>query len=253
MAKEGKILEEEHIEEGISAVPDSRNESEGLEPEVGDSPASDRNMSGPEEVFVDTDVELEEKGTSEDDKAESGTKRQKKAKHAKRTSRKELLDLIGNKNELLIEMEDRLQDQEKDLKNKEDKLLRIAAEFENYKKRTRREWELLEKRAKAELITDILGVLDDFDRALEALGEREDHVADGVNLIVTSLKDVLKRAGLGEVEAIGQPFDPQFHEAVGETEDGDVESETVAYVVQKGYQLNEVLIRPAKVIVSKKK
>lgn len=252
MTKEDKMLQEEHIEEDISTRPHPRIEGEGLEPETEDSPASDRNMAGSKEVSDNIDGELEEDGASGDDEVKKGTKRHKKAKPAKRTSRKELLGLISNKNELLIEMKTRLQNQEKELKNKEDKLLRIAAEFENYKKRTRREWELLEKKAKAELITDILGVLDDFDRALEALGEREDHVADGVILIVTSLRDVLKRAGLGEVEALGQPFDPQFHEAVGETEDGEIEEGAVAHVVQKGYQLNGVLIRPAKVIVSKK-
>jgi molecular chaperone GrpE len=253
LTKEDKILEEAHIDEDISAGPDTRTEDEGLEPDAVDSPVSDRNMADSNEMSINAGGESKEDGTSGDDEAEKETKRHKKEKSAKRTSRKELVELISNKNELLIEMETRLRDHEKELKNKEDKLLRIAAEFENYKKRTRREWELLEKRAKAELITDILGVLDDFDRALEALGERDDHVADGVVLIVTSLKDVLKRAGLGEVEALGQQFDPQFHEAIGETEDGEVEEGAVAHVVQKGYRLNGVLIRPAKVIVSKKK
>ena len=253
MTKEDKILEKEHIEEGISAGSNPVTDGDELESEVGDNPASDKNMAGSKEVPVNADGKLEKDETSGNDEVESGTKRHKKAKPAKKTSRKELLGLISKKNELLIEMKTQLLNQEKELQNKEDKFLRIAAEFENYKKRTRREWELLEKKAKAELITDILGVLDDSDRALEALGERDDHVADGVVLIVKSLKDVLMRTGLVEVEALGQFFDPQFHEAVGETEDGEVEEGAVAYVVQKGYKLNDVLIRPAKVIVSKKK
>ena len=253
MSKEDKMLEEKQIDEDISAVSNPGTGNDGLETEDGDNSSSDKNMDDYIEILVNTEEEPEGDGASGNDEAESGTKKNKKVKPAKKTSRKELLGLISKKNDLLIKMETQKRDQQEELQNKEDKLLRIAAEFENYKKRTRREWELLEKKAKAELITDILGVLDDSDRALEALGERDDHVADGVVMIVKSLRDVLIRAGLGEVEALGQPFDPQFHEAVGETEDGEVEGGAVAYVVQKGYQLNDVLIRPAKVIVSKKK
>ncbi len=253
MTKEDKILQEEQIDEGLSVETEAASEDRESEPETGDSAACDRNIAGSEEASVHVDEGSEKEGATGDDKGESETKRHKKAKSAKKTSRKELFELISKKNDLLVEMESQLHGQEQELKNKEDKLLRIAAEFENYKKRTRREWDLLEKKAKAELITDILGVLDDFDRALEALGEREDHVADGVILIVKSLKDVLQRSGLAEVEALGQPFDPQFHEAVGETEEAEVEEGAVAHVVQKGYRLNDTLIRPAKVIVLKKK
>ena len=247
------MLEEEHIDADISAESGSRTESDGPKSDAEDSPVDDRNIADSTDTCSGADREPGDEGAIGKDEAEKEAKGHKKGKSAKKTSRKELIELISNKNDMLVDMEARLKDLEKELKNKEDKILRIAAEFENYKKRTRREWELLEKRAKAELITDILGVLDDFDRAIEALGEREDHVADGVVLIVTSLKDVLYRAGLGEVEALGHPFDPQFHEAVGETEEGEGEGGAVAHVVQKGYKLNDVLIRPAKVIVSKKK
>ncbi len=252
MTKEDKMLEEKQIDEDISAGSNPGTEGDELESEDGDSSPSGKNMDDTIEILVNTDKEPEGDGASGNHEAESETKKDKKIKPAKKTSRKELLGLLSKKNDLLIKMKTQLRDQQEELQNKEDRLLRVAAEFENYKKRTRREWELLEKKAKAELITDILGVLDDSDRALEALGERDDHVADGVVMIVKSLKDVLIRTGLEEVEALGQPFDPQFHEAVGETEDGEVEGGAVAYVVQKGYQLNEVLIRPAKVIVSKK-
>jgi len=211
----------------------------------------------------DTARNISDSGHSEPDKKtgfdgsdvrveEPSSHARKGAKGAKKTSRKELLELISRKNEMLQRMEGEIGKQKEELKIKEDKLLRIAAEFENYKKRMRREWELLEQRAKAELITDILGALDDFDRALEALGERDDHVVDGVILIVTGLKDILKRAGLREIEALGQRFDPQFHEAVGGVESEDVEEGFIAHVVQKGYELNDQLLRPAKVIVSKK-
>jgi molecular chaperone GrpE len=197
--------------------------------------------------------EKDVKESHHDEGNRSPSKSERHSKGAKKTSKKELLELIKRKNEMLKRMGDEIDEQRQELKNKEDKLLRVAAEFENYKKRTRREWELLEQKAKAELITDILGVLDDFDRALEALGEREDHVADGVKLIVSSLKDVLVRVGVEEVEAFESRFDPQYHEAVGEVESDEIEEGSVAHVVQKGYKLMDILLRPAKVIVAKKK
>jgi molecular chaperone GrpE len=253
VTEDDKLLEKEQIEVYTVIGPDSSADSDGSDSPGGDPAAPDKNITGPHGTSAGADEEKEATGGSGNDPEQKGSKRHGKSKTAKKTSRKELLELINKKNELLNEMEMRLQIQDQELKNKEDRLIRMAAEFENYKKRTRREWELLNQRAKAELITDILGVLDDFDRALKALGERDDHVADGVKLIVTSLKDVLSRAGLSEVEALGQPFDPQFHEAVGEIDSDEVEDGAVVEIVQKGYQLNNILIRPAKVIVSKKK
>ena len=253
MKNKDELLKEKELDnlnEGISVTAD---EEKGVGVEGAEKPDNDRNMTDSDHVEpVEEDKPDKPDGSDEKDEA-SASSSQKGAKGAKKTSRKELLGLITRKNEMLQRMEREIEKQKEELKIKEDKLLRIAAEFENFKKRTRREWELLEQRAKGELITDILGVLDDFDRALEALGEREDHVADGVILIVTGLKDVLKRADLREIEALGKKFDPQFHEAVGGVESEDVEDGFIAHVVQKGYEMNDQLLRPAKVIVAKKK
>ena len=248
MKNKDDMLEEKELHDSDAGP------SEGVEGEKAvsggdeDRPGTGRNITGPDDegpaAGDTTDRSLEDEDT--EDPSDKG------AKGAKKISRKELLKLISKKNDLLQQMENEITAQEEELKIKEDRLLRVAAEFENYKKRTRREWELLEQKAKAELITDILGVLDDFDRALEALGERDDHVADGVVLIVTGLKDILKRSGLREIEAQGKKFDPQYHEAVGGMESEDVEEGLVVHVVQKGYELNDQLLRPAKVIVSKK-
>ncbi|MCK4237013.1 MAG: nucleotide exchange factor GrpE [Candidatus Krumholzibacteria bacterium] len=173
-------------------------------------------------------------------------------KRITRANRKELLELIRRKNEMLQKMENVIKEAAQDLKNKDDKIVRMAAEFENYKKRTRREWELHQKKAGAELITNILGILDDFDRAMETVREKEDHFHSGIRMIFTGLIDVLKRAGLKEIEAQSRLFDPNFHEAVGEIESDEVESGHVANVVQKGYMLYDQLLRPARVIVAKK-
>lgn len=174
-------------------------------------------------------------------------------KRTKRASRKELLDLIHRKNELLQEMEYTLEEAREQIEIKEDRMLRIAAEFENYKKRTRREWDLLQQKANAGLIGDILNVLDDFDRALEAAEDEEGHFHSGVKLIYMGLLDVLKRNGLEEIEADKQPFDPQFHEAISEVESEEVKEGHVAHVVRKGYLLNNNLLRPSRVVVAKKK
>lgn len=173
-------------------------------------------------------------------------------KRAKRGARKELLELIQRKNTMLQELDKEVKKTKQDLQKQEDRLLRLAAEFENYRKRTRREWELLQKRANADLIKEIIEGMDNFDRAFENLGGIDDQVRDGLRLIYSGLMDVLRKAGLSEIEAMQRKFDPLYHEAVGEIED-DMEEGHVAQVIRKGYLLNETVIRPARVIVSKKK
>ena len=248
MKNKEDLLKEKELEESGERPREGDDVARGMEGEESNGADAVKKVAG-----SDADgASIEEDGGTRGAQEEDSTARSGALKGAKKTSRKELLDLISRKNDMLQRMGQETEQLKQELKIKEDKLLRIAAEFENYKKRTRREWDLLEQRAKAELITDILGVLDDFDRALEALGEREDHVADGVILIVTSLKDVLEKAGVREIEALGARFDPQLHEAVGGIESDDIEEGCIAHVVQKGYEMNDQLLRPAKVIVAKK-
>lgn len=173
-------------------------------------------------------------------------------KRIKRARRKELLELIQRKNMMLMELDKELKKTKQELANKEDRLLRMAAEFENYRKRTRREWELLQKNANADLIKEIIWGIDNFDRAFANLGGAEDHIQEGIRLIHAGLMDILKKAGLGEIEAQGQKFDAQYHEAVGEIE-SDIEEGRVAQVMQRGYTLNNQVLRPARVLVSKKR
>ena len=174
-------------------------------------------------------------------------------KRTRRASRKELLELLRRKNAQLLEIDADAKKTRQELNIKEDKLLRLAAEFENYKKRTRREWELLKNRANADLIMEIIGGIDNFDRAFENLGEVDSRLRQGIELIHSGLLDVLKRAGLKEIEALNQKFDPVYHEAVGEIESEGIEEGHVARVVQKGYTLNDQMLRPSRVMLSKKK
>lgn len=172
-------------------------------------------------------------------------------KRTKRARRKELLDLIQRKNAMLMELDRELKKAKQDIVNKDDRLLRMAAEFENYKKRTRREWELLQKNANADLIKEIIWGIDNFDRAFANLGGAEDHIQEGIKLIHAGLMDILKKAGLMEIEAQDQKFDARYHEAVGEIE-SDIEEGHVAQVLQRGYTLHNQVLRPARVLVSKK-
>jgi molecular chaperone GrpE len=173
-------------------------------------------------------------------------------KRTKRAGRKELFDLIKRKSDMLAAMDKELKKTQQELKVKEDRILRLAAEFENYKKRTRREWELLQTRANADLIREIIGGIDNFDRAFEHYGEEDAHLREGLRLIHNGLMDILRKAGLTEIDALHQKFDPSVHEAVGEIESADVEEDHVAQVVQKGYRLHDSVLRPARVLVSRK-
>ncbi len=170
-----------------------------------------------------------------------------------RTTKKELLELIQHKNEMLQDMERKIKELTEQLKNKEDRLIRLAAEYDNYRKRSRREWELQKKQAGAELVGELLGVIDDFYRAFESTSGKDDNFTSGIKLIFTRILDVLKKSGVSEIESLGKKFDPRFHEAIGHVETDEYEEGQVAQVVQRGYTYHDQVLRPARVLVAKKK
>ena len=138
------------------------------------------------------------------------------------------------------------------VKEFKDKWLRSAAEFENYRKRTAKEWELLKQQSRTEVILEVLNSLDDFERAFAVVepGDESDFVK-GIRLIYNNLVRVLQKMGVMEVDALHQPFDPTRHMAIGQIDSTDVASGHVAQVITKGYILNGSVIRPAHVIVAK--
>jgi molecular chaperone GrpE len=192
-------------------------------------------------------LEVEQGGDPEKkpENSDAGKKRPRK------TTKADMLEHLSRKNEMLQKLRERLVETEKVVEIKEDRLMRLAAEFENYKKRTSREWDLLKTQANAGLLTEVLGVIDDFDRAFEHSGDSIEHFRDGIVLIRSSFLDLLKRYGLREIESAGKPFDPQFHEAVAEMNSENIEPGFVAEVILKGYMMNGQVIRPSKVVVSK--
>jgi molecular chaperone GrpE len=132
------------------------------------------------------------------------------------------------------------------------RLLRTQADFDNFRRRTVKEKEELGKYASAKLITELLPVIDNFERALSSAGESTDasSYTKGVEMIFRQLEGVLKAEGLTPMEAEGQPFNPEFHQAIMQVESDEHEEGVVVEVVQKGYLLKDKVLRPAMVKVS---
>jgi molecular chaperone GrpE len=134
-----------------------------------------------------------------------------------------------------------------------DLYLRSQAEIDNIRKRSKKEREDWLKYANETLIKSILPSLDNLEKALEhadndnAIGA----LREGVELTLKGLKDALSKSGLVEIQALGRPFDPCYHEAVSQIQNDIVKPNTVVEELQKGYVLNDRLIRPAVVVVSK--
>lgn len=133
-----------------------------------------------------------------------------------------------------------------------EKYVRLMAEFQNYKKRVAKEKNDIREYATEKLVMELLPVLDNFERALAASAEDDPAgYAKGMELIFTQMVTELQKSGLTEVEAEGQEFDPTKHNAVMTEENEELESGKVSKVLQKGYALNDKVIRPSMVAVTK--
>jgi molecular chaperone GrpE len=132
----------------------------------------------------------------------------------------------------------------------DDRYLRLAADFDNYRKRVAREHAELTARANERLLNELLPVLDDLERALEAAAEHEEaKLEEGVRLVHRSLLGLVERHGLLEIATDG-PFDPHVHEALLTQPGEGAEEGSVLQVLQKGYRLGDKVLRPARVIVA---
>jgi len=133
-----------------------------------------------------------------------------------------------------------------------DDLLRLKAEFENFRKRMMRDQSAVIASASSALVTRLLPILDNFDLAISAAEQSQDFekMLKGVEMVYGELREVLRGEGLSEIEAEGKPFDPQRHEAVVAVEQDGVEAGTVVGVVRAGYELQGRVLRPAMVKVA---
>jgi molecular chaperone GrpE len=134
-----------------------------------------------------------------------------------------------------------------------DQLLRTAADFDNFRKRSRRELAEMEKRAREDLIKDLLPVFDNLERATAHAETATDvkALADGIGLVMRQFLDTLSKIGIERLKAQGEPFDPAFHEAVQQFETTEHPPGTVMHEVQAGYKQGDKLVRPALVVVAK--
>jgi molecular chaperone GrpE len=134
----------------------------------------------------------------------------------------------------------------------QERLLRTAAEFDNYRKRIDKERRELSEYAAADVVTELLPIIDNFERALQAPGAADaEGFRKGIELIHKQMMDLLRKRGVKPIDALGADFDPNFHQAViHETSDEHREGEVMAEL-QRGYMLGERLLRPAMVKVAK--
>jgi molecular chaperone GrpE len=147
------------------------------------------------------------------------------------------------------ELAERLAEVERERDGHLDDLQRVAAEFENYRKRVARDQQSLAARAHERLVKELLPVLDDLERALQAASEHEEaKLEEGVKLVHRELEEALAKEGLSEIETNGR-FDPHVHEALL-SQPSDKEEGAILDVLQKGYRLGDRVLRPARVVVS---
>lgn len=134
-----------------------------------------------------------------------------------------------------------------------DRWLRSIAELENFKKRTKREAETWIRTANDHLVLNLLPVLDSFERALDHPPEEggSESFRAGVELIFTQLKGALEKAGIDSIESVGHPFDPNLHDAMMQMESEEYDSGVVLEEIERGYTLNDRVIRHTKVVVNK--
>jgi molecular chaperone GrpE len=168
-------------------------------------------------------------------------------------SREELERKVAQLQAMLEESMSRARDTQERLKDTHDRLLRLAAEFDNFKKRAAKERDDLQKFGIERLLKDFLPVADNLERALDHAEEHDlRQVIEGVKLVQKLLENTLAKHGVTGFSALGQPFDPNLHEALMQQE-SDAPPGTVVSEMSRGYKLNERLVRPAAVVVARPK
>ncbi|KPB05160.1 nucleotide exchange factor GrpE [Bacillus sp. CHD6a] len=153
--------------------------------------------------------------------------------------------------EVVSAEQQKISELEAKLEESENRLLRLQADFDNYRRRVRLDQDAAQKYRAQNLVTDILPALDNFERALKVESEDEKikTFLQGMEMVHRQLVEALKSEGLESIEAVGQSFDPHLHQAVMQVEEGEAESNTVLEEFQKGYKLKDRIIRPSMVKV----
>lgn len=155
----------------------------------------------------------------------------------------------------LSEVEDQIEAAKKEATDATERMMRLQADWENYRRRTAAERVAEKERAAEKLVCNLLPVLDDMERAIEHAGEPEEgsqmkQFVDGVSAVHTKMLGILAKEGVEPIDPVGEPFEPLSQQAVGRVEDADAYDETVAQVYQKGYRMGDKVIRSAMVTVT---
>jgi len=153
----------------------------------------------------------------------------------------------------LVDVRSKLDAREKEYKETYDRLLRITAEFENYKKRMSREMDDFRKYANQSLLKEMLSVVDHIELAIQAAGAPSpagSSMVEGLNLTLKEFLRIFEKFNVKPIEAVGKPFNPQLHEAIMQEASDRLPENTVVREMQKGYMINERLLRPSLVVVA---
>lgn len=155
----------------------------------------------------------------------------------------------------LEEALNRLEETEDLIRKHQDDVLRVQAEMQNLRRRTEQDVEKAHKYGQERLVTELLSVVDNLERALASASDVDDErikaIYDGVDLTLKSFQDCFRRFSVETIDPLGEPFDPLLHQAISMVSNPEVEPNTVTAVMQKGYSLHGRVIRPAMVMVSK--
>lgn len=157
--------------------------------------------------------------------------------------------MMDEENKKELKEEPKIDEKQKKIDELTDRYKRILAEFENYKKRSAKERENLYNSLLSDIITPMLPVLDNLEKATDAKTE-DNAYKEGINLVLKQFKDVLNSLGVKEIEALGQSFDPEVHEAVTSIQDESLGEKEVKEVLRKGYKIGTKVIRHAMVVVA---
>ena len=211
------------------AVPESRATAEGASDSAPPASASSKDSAAPSAVEAEV-VEAEVSPASGEKPVE-------------------VIDAVEEEVDILDPLEEA---QAEAVKFKE-QLLRTAADFDNFRKRSRKEVTDAARRGRSELLLELLPVFDNLERATAHAASAKDvkSLADGVSMVMRQFTDTLNKLSISRIETVGKPFDPSVHEAIQQQETADFEPGTIAAEVQGGYRQGDAVIRPAMVVVAK--
>ena len=231
-------------------VEDEKNEA--MEPETVVEDAPEAKADEPEVVDVEeTDEEAEERARVEA-AIRAGEEAAERELAADASKIREERDELQKK---LADVEDQIEAAKKEAADATERMLRLQADWENFRRRTAAERLAEKERAAEKLVTNLLPVIDDIERAIEHAGATDgdtqfQQFVDGVSAVHAKMLGVLEKEGVEPIDPAGEPFEPLAHQAVGRVEDKEAYDETVAQVYQKGYRMGDKVIRTAMVTVT---